>query len=110
MAFRQLDREITFSELARTIVDIHSGAAAIGLVSIVVLVAWDKCKPLTHSAVPAPLVVVLLGEAARFFAVGEHSGVCHRRDNGCSRLSRNVIQSTSRRYDRSAAAHLSPES
>jgi len=61
MAFQQLDDETTFSELARTIGDIHPGAAAIGLVSIVVLVAWDQWKPLKHSPVPAPLIVVLLG-------------------------------------------------
>ena len=61
MAFQQPDDETTFSELARTIGDIHPGAAAIGLVSIVVLVVWGKWKPLKNSPVPAPLIVVLLG-------------------------------------------------
>ena len=61
MAFQQLDDETTFSELARMIGDIHPGAAAIGLLSIVVLFVWGKWKPLKNSPVPAPLIVVLLG-------------------------------------------------
>ena len=61
MAFQQLDRETTLSELARTIVDIHPGVAVIGLLSIVVLVVWGKWKPLKNFPVPAPLIVVLLG-------------------------------------------------
>jgi carbonic anhydrase/SulP family sulfate permease len=61
MAFQQLDDETTFSELARMIGDIHPGAAAIGLLSIVVLFVWGKWKPLKNSPVPVPLIVVLLG-------------------------------------------------
>lgn len=61
MAFQQPDRENTFSELIRTVVDLHPGVAAIGLVSILVLVAWGKWKPLKNSPIPAPLIVVLLG-------------------------------------------------
>jgi carbonic anhydrase/SulP family sulfate permease len=64
MAFQQLDHETTFSELARTIGDIHPGAAAIGLLSIVLLFVWGKWKPLKNFPVPAPLVVVLLGVGA----------------------------------------------
>lgn len=61
MAFQQPDHENTFSELIRTMEDIHPGASVIGLVSIAVLFAWDKWKPLKNSGVPAPLIVVLLG-------------------------------------------------
>jgi carbonic anhydrase len=64
MAFQQPDRENTFSELVRTIVDIHPGVAAIGLVSLAVLVAWDKWKPLKYSVIPAPLAVVFMGIGA----------------------------------------------
>jgi carbonic anhydrase/SulP family sulfate permease len=39
------------------------GAATIGLLSILLLVFWDKCKPLKKSNIPAPLIVVLLGVA-----------------------------------------------
>jgi carbonic anhydrase/SulP family sulfate permease len=63
MAFFQVDRESTFSELFRLVNDIHPGAAAIGLGSIALLVAWDRIKALKASPVPAPLVVVLLGVA-----------------------------------------------
>ena len=41
--------------------DLHPGAAVIGLLSIALLVVWDRVKPLKKSPVPAPLVVVLLG-------------------------------------------------
>jgi carbonic anhydrase len=61
MSFQQPDHENTFSELVQTISDINPGAAAIGLLSIAVLVVWGRWKPLKNSAVPAPLVVVLLG-------------------------------------------------
>ncbi len=61
LAFQQPDHETTFSELLRTIGDIHPGAAAIGLVSIAVLVVWARWKPLKNSVVSAPLIVVLLG-------------------------------------------------
>ena len=44
LAFEQLDKENTFTELLATAFDIHSGAALVGLVSIAVLVIWDKVK------------------------------------------------------------------
>ena len=76
MAFQQPDRENTFSELIRTLGDIHPGAAVIGLVSIALLVVWDRWKPLKKSAVPAPLVVVLLGVGLSllFRQLGGHVG------------------------------------
>ena len=61
MSFLQPDHENTFSELSRVLGDIHPGAALIGLLSIAVLVVWDQWKPLKKSALPAPLIVVLLG-------------------------------------------------
>ena len=50
LAFQQPDHENTFSELARTIGDIHSGAAAIGLLSILVLFVWGKWMQFTLAA------------------------------------------------------------
>ncbi|MCX6847710.1 MAG: SulP family inorganic anion transporter [Verrucomicrobia bacterium] len=41
--------------------DIQPGAALVGVLSILLMVLWDKIKPLKNSVVPAPLVVVLLG-------------------------------------------------
>jgi carbonic anhydrase len=61
MSFLQPDRENTFSELFRMVTDLHPGAAAIGLLSIALLVLWGKIKPLKDSILPAPLVVVLFG-------------------------------------------------
>ncbi len=60
MQFLQPDDHNTFSELG-LLGDMHLGAAAIGLASIVVLVLWDRSQRLKGSVVPAPLAVVLLG-------------------------------------------------
>ena len=61
MAFQQPDHQNTFSEFGALFSDLHLGAATIGLLSIVLLVLWDRCRPLKKSAIPAPLVVVALG-------------------------------------------------
>lgn len=62
MAFSQPDhRSNTFSGLGGIFADFHPGAAAIGFLSIALLVVWGRWKPLKNSPVPAPLVVVLLG-------------------------------------------------
>lgn len=63
MAFQQPDHETTFSELGEMFYDVHPGAALIGLVSVALLLFWDRCKPLKKSIIPSPLVVVLLGVA-----------------------------------------------
>ncbi len=59
--FLQPDHHNTFSEFAELLGGVHLGAALIGLLSIALLVAWDKWTPLKKSGVPAPLVVVVLG-------------------------------------------------
>jgi carbonic anhydrase len=46
--------------------EIHAGALAIGLISLAVLILWDKWERLKYALVPAPLVVVLLGVAMAF--------------------------------------------
>ncbi len=61
MAFQQSDHQNTFTELLHTIEDINPGSAAIGMLSIALLVVWGKWKWLKYSPIPAPLVVVLLG-------------------------------------------------
>ncbi|QDU22684.1 bifunctional SulP family inorganic anion transporter/carbonic anhydrase [Urbifossiella limnaea] len=61
MSFEQPDHENTFTELAKTLGDIHPGAAAVGILSVLLLVVWDRTKALKKSPVPAPLIVVLLG-------------------------------------------------
>lgn len=61
MAFRQPDQQTTFTEFGVILQDAHFGAAAIGLVSITVLLLWDRVPFLKKSIVPGPLVVVALG-------------------------------------------------
>lgn len=61
MSFVQPDQETTISEIGELLFDIHLGATVIGLVSIAMLVLWDRIKILKKSIVPAPLVVVIVG-------------------------------------------------
>lgn len=60
MGFNQPDGQNTFSELFSTLFDFQPGAMLVGLVSLALLLVWDRTK-LKKSLVPAPLVVVLLG-------------------------------------------------
>ncbi len=62
MSFAQPDHENTFTELGTVLSgDIHTGAAVIGIASILLLLVWNRTKLLHNSPVPGPLVVVLLG-------------------------------------------------
>lgn len=66
MSFVQPDQQTTFSELFEVINDIHFGAAAVGLLSLAMLLTWDRIKALKKSLVPGPLVVVLVAVGASF--------------------------------------------
>ncbi len=61
MAFAQPDQENTFSELVDLVANIHPGAAIVGMLSIALLLVWERTKALKRLPVPAPLGVVLLG-------------------------------------------------
>lgn len=61
MAFAQPDHENTFTELWASLFDIQGGAALVGLISIALLVLWDKLPRLKKSLIPAPLLVVGVG-------------------------------------------------
>jgi len=61
MSFEQPDHENTFSELWATLSDIQPGAAMIGLLSIALIMIWDRSKALKKSPVPSALIVVALG-------------------------------------------------
>lgn len=62
MSFVQPDNENTLSEIGRLFFgEIHLGALVIGLLSIFLLVTWDRSRFLKKSLVPAPLVAVILG-------------------------------------------------
>ncbi|QDT11120.1 Carbonic anhydrase 2 [Planctomycetes bacterium K23_9] len=62
MSFQQPDNENTFTELLITLAgDVHLGALVIGLLSVALLMGWDRVPKLKKSLIPAPLLVVLLG-------------------------------------------------
>ncbi len=67
MSFAQPDQHNTFSELLELVRgDFHIAAAVIGILSILILVYWDKIKFLKSTVVPAPLVVVVFGATLRW--------------------------------------------
>jgi len=70
MAFDQPDQQNTFTELWQTLLDLHPGAALVGLGSLAFLFVWDRMAFLKSSRVPAPLVVVVLGIAASLLLEG----------------------------------------
>lgn len=68
-AFFQLDEQNTFSELFHTLFKFHYGAAVIGLLSLGLLIFWDKITLLKKTKIPAPIVVIVIGTLlASFFA------------------------------------------
>ena len=66
MAFFQVNQENTFTEILNIYGHVNPGVAAIGLLSVAILVVWERWKPLKTSFVPAVLVVVLLGVGLSF--------------------------------------------
>lgn len=60
-SFTQGDDKNTFSEIVETIFHIQPGATLIGLLSIAILVAWDKLSFLKSSKIPAAVVVIAIG-------------------------------------------------
>jgi len=62
MGFLQIDGKNTLSELFSSLFDLDPGAMMVGLVSLAILLAWDRSR-FKNSLIPAPLVVVLLGVA-----------------------------------------------
>jgi carbonic anhydrase/SulP family sulfate permease len=52
MSFLQPDQQNTFTELVQVLDDIHPGAATIGLLSVALLVLWDRSKRLKRAPVP----------------------------------------------------------
>jgi MFS superfamily sulfate permease-like transporter len=63
MAFSQADGVNTFSELWRTVSDIHPGASLIGVASVVSLFVWNRSERLSQSVLPGALFIVLVGVA-----------------------------------------------
>lgn len=55
-----------FEEFGEDLYTLHAGSAVIGILSVVLLVGWDKIKVLKKSPVPSALLVVLLGVGLSF--------------------------------------------
>ena len=66
-SFLQPDNQNTFSELFATWFDFQPGATAVGILSLVLMLAWDRVKFLHRLPVPAPLAVVAIGVAISFW-------------------------------------------
>ncbi len=67
MAFAQPDDQNTLTELFGLFRgDIQLAAALIGILSVLILVFWDKSNLLKKSMIPAPLIVVAIGIGLRW--------------------------------------------
>lgn len=62
-SFWQPDGENTFTEILASLFAIHPGAVIVGVLSIAIIIVWDKVKFLKQSPIPAPLIVVIVGVA-----------------------------------------------
>ena len=67
MAFEQPDHESTFSELLLVFNDFQPSAIVIGLLSLLILVGWDRVPFLKKLSIPVPLVVVVFGTAFQVY-------------------------------------------
>lgn len=71
LAFWQPDRENTFTALFQAVLHLfyqfEPGATLVGLLSLAILLLWDRANWLKKSPIPAPLVVVLMGVALSLF-------------------------------------------
>jgi carbonic anhydrase len=61
MSFWQPDRLNTFTEVLMISGDMHFGAIAIGLVSLVIMFVWEFSKDTRLRSIPSPIVAVLVG-------------------------------------------------
>ena len=60
MSFAQPDHENTFTELFAVPSEFHAGAAVVGIVSLLFLLAWDRSKWLKSMPIPSALLAVVL--------------------------------------------------
>ena len=61
MSFLQPDGSNTFAELLDSLFDFEPGATLVGLLSLALLLAWDRLPKLKKSGFPSAIVVVALG-------------------------------------------------
>ncbi len=60
MTFNNIRGSNTFTELFLSVSNIHPGATLIGVISLLILLFWDK-TPMQKLSIPVPLVVVIVG-------------------------------------------------
>ena len=70
--FFQFDNKNTFTEILETAGDVQLGATVIGLLSLALLILWNRWKLLKYSPIPSPMVVVGLsiGLSELFRSIG----------------------------------------
>jgi len=76
LEFFEVDGGNTFSELFKIVENIQPGAALIGLLSLLILIFWDKVlskKAKLFEIIPGPFVAVVLGII--FFTITQNSDV-----------------------------------
>ncbi len=61
MSFYQPDQETTFSEFRGIWYDFHLGPAIIGMISLALMIAWEKIEILNKGRIPVAIVIVVLG-------------------------------------------------
>ena len=66
-SFLQPDNQNTFSELLDTWFDFQPGATAVGILSVAIMLVWNRVPFLRRLPVPAPVAVVGLGVALAFW-------------------------------------------
>ena len=66
-SYFQLNSENIFSEFVNTFDYIHPGAALVGILSVLILVFWDKIPVRAFRFVPGSLFVVILGVLINLF-------------------------------------------
>ncbi|OUT57408.1 MAG: sulfate transporter [Rhodopirellula sp. TMED11] len=71
----QPDHETTLSELFKVINDYHIGAAIVGILSVILLIAWDRIPQLKKLVIPGPLVVVILGVVLQYWFQSFHEAI-----------------------------------
>ena len=70
--FIQSDSENSFTALISALNKTNLGAAIISIVSLVILLTWDKLKLTKLGMVPAPLIVVIVGIGLNMFFETTH--------------------------------------
>ncbi len=59
-SFQQIDGQNTFTELIASLSNVQPGALIVGIVSLILIIGWDRVKVLKKLPVPSALVVVLV--------------------------------------------------